>query len=282
MAPTNEPEIHVIKFLAEAGAARRAEQERQRSEARQRYLDHLTSALPGVDRLASPAERAGAVLDVLTDWRDVGSGDRCQCSCHPALPTTDLHDYGFACTCRQSAEEREQHRTAWQAEMDAFWSSPEGEQVTARHESEEQELDQWLASNPGVVVRSHGGYAPEQWWGSVDSRPFYFRERHDQWRIELDLRPSGRFSTVWVGGDWEDESSFEQREIEVGEIIAEGTTAVDGYGAGPSERLAFIVGVIRDHVGRQSCSVHTSDRAATEAALGRSMKWCPECGTDIR
>ena len=281
MPHSKEPEIHVIKFPPEAGAARRAERERQRAEARQRYLDHLTAALPG-DSPASPAECAGAILDVLTDWRDIESGERCPCSCHPSLPSTDHHDYGFGCSCRRTAEERAQHWTAWQSEMDAFWSSPEGEQATARREAEEQELDQWLASNPGVVVSSHGGYAPEQWWGSVDGRAFYFRERHDQWRIELDLRPSGRFSTVWVGGDWDDESSFEQREIEIGDIIAKGTTDVAGYGDTPLGRLAFIVAVIREHVGRQSCSVHTSDREAAEAALGRPMKWCPECGTDIR
>lgn len=35
---------------------------------------------------------------------------------------------------------------------------------------------------------------PEEWHGEVDGHSFYFRERHDEWRIVLDLRPSGRFS----------------------------------------------------------------------------------------
>jgi len=55
---------------------------------------------------------------------------------------------------------------------------------------------------------------PEQWWGDVDNRPFYFRERNDHWRIELDLRPTGQFSRVWLGGDFDDAASFELRSIE--------------------------------------------------------------------
>jgi hypothetical protein len=42
-------------------------------------------------------------------------------------------------------------------------------------------------------VHSHGGLTPEEWRGEVDGHSFYFRERHDEWRIEVDLRPSGRF-----------------------------------------------------------------------------------------
>jgi hypothetical protein len=86
--------------------------------------------------------------------------------------------------------------------------------------------------------------APEQWWGTVDGHSFYFRERHDDWRIELDLRATGQFSTVWIGGDLDDETSFEQREIEAGDVIAEGTTADAGYGDSPVARLHFIVETI--------------------------------------
>ena len=56
-----------------------------------------------------------------------------------------------------------------------------------------------------------GGFAPEQWYGSVDGHRFSFRERHDEWRIELDLRPSGRFARVWVGGDLDDEDARSSR-----------------------------------------------------------------------
>lgn len=279
---SNEPELHVLKFPAAAGADLRAERDRHLAEARRRYVEHLVAALPEIEAAASPAERAAQVLAVLTDWRGIERGDPCLCSCHPRLPTTDFHDYGFGCPCRKTAEDRQRWWTAWREERDAFWSSPEGQAITAREEAQENDVRDWLVANPGIEVHSHGGFAPEQWTGVVDGRRFYFRERHGDWRIELDLRPSGQFSTVWVGGDWDDETSFEQREIEDGDVIAEGTTASDGYGDSPLARLLFIVGVIRDHVARESCAVHTADRATTEVAFGRALRWCPACGADVR
>jgi hypothetical protein len=50
--------------------------------------------------------------------------------------------------------------------MDEFWRSREGQQVHAA----EADLQAWLADQPGVVVHSHGGHAPEQWRGQVDFR----------------------------------------------------------------------------------------------------------------
>ena len=43
--------------------------------------------------------------------------------------------------------------------------------------------------------------APEQWRGEVDGHTFYFRERNDEWRIELDLQPSCRIIRALVGTD---------------------------------------------------------------------------------
>ena len=118
----------------------------------------------------------------------------------------------------------------WIAEDDAFWASPEGEQITAEREAEEARARGMARPAPRHRRPSHGGMFPEQWWGDVDKRSFYFRERNDHWRIELDLRPTGQFSKVWLGGDFDDPASFEPRSIDVGEIIAEGTTAAPGYG----------------------------------------------------
>jgi hypothetical protein len=136
----------------------------------------------------------------------------------------------------------------------------------------------WLALHPDVVVRSYGGMFAEQWWGDVDQRSFYFRERSEYWRIELDLRPTGRFSRVWLGGDFDDPANFEPRSIDAGDVIAEGATAVAGYGKTPLDRLHFIVGTIRAHVLRQTCTVHVDDRTALESLLGRPPAWCPSCG----
>lgn len=270
MPDIDGPELHVVKFPDGAGAEWRAEAERHRAEARARYLAHLSRHLSESD--------AGIALDALTVWNDVTSGDRCGCSCHPRLPDGDLRDYGFDCPCRQTPDTRRRHRDELFAEQDAFWASPEGERITAERETEEAELAAWLALHPDVVVRSHGGMCPEQWWGEVDGRSFYFRERHDHWRIELDLRPTGQFSGVWVGGDLDDPASFEPRSIDAGDVIAEGTTAVAGYGETPLDRLRFIIDVIRADVLRQTCTVHIDRRTALESVLGEPPAWCPACG----
>jgi hypothetical protein len=119
-------------------------------------------------------------------------GGTCVCSCHPRLPDSDLHDYGFACDCQLTAEERRRLMDQWWATLDAYANSPAGAAERAHRLTEENDLAGWLAGQPDVVISSYGGYAPEQWTGSVAGHRFSFRERHDCWRIELDLRPTGR------------------------------------------------------------------------------------------
>lgn len=138
--------------------------------------------------------------------------------------------------------------------------SPEGQRVAAAHQAEEDELTAWLVDNPDVAVTSHGGMAPEQWRATVDRHSFYFRERHDHWRSELGLHASGRFYRAWIGGDLDDDTNYELREVEEGEVIAEGTTNVSGYGRTPVQRIEFIADTIRTHLQRQHCDVHTSER----------------------
>lgn len=121
--------------------------------------------------------------------------------------------------------------------------------------------------------------APEQWWGSVDGHSFYFRERHGDWRLELDLRPSGHFYRAWSGdGDLEDEDSYELEESQEGDVIAQGSVEDEGYGRSPVERVELIARTIRDHLCRQSCAVHTDQRADLESRLGWPLAWCPGCG----
>lgn len=115
----------------------------------------------------------------------------------------------------------------------------------------------------------------------VDGHHFFFRERHDHWRIELDLRPSGRFYKAWTGGDLDDDANFELREFEQGDVIAEGATSVDGYGATPVDRAQFIVDTIRAHLLRSACDVHTNERADLELLFGRPLNWCPACGIRV-
>lgn len=256
----------------------RAEHDRRRSEARRRYSEHLRSALDSLDAAGDVGDRADAILDSLFVVRRRDGGDECRCSCHPQLPTGDLHEYGFACPCQHTAEERVAFWDEWQAEHEAYLVSPEGRADGARRQAEEDELVAWTAAVGGVVVESHGGLAPEQWTGTVDGHSFYFRERHELWHVELDLRPTGRFCRAMVIGDTEDDVHEEMRAIEEGDLIAEGTTNVPGYGRSPVERAEFLVGTIREHLRRVSCVVHTTELENLGMLLGRPPRWCPDCG----
>lgn len=273
----DEPELYVFRF--EESEEQGAERERQRQESRARHLERMAAVLALADACADdPQARAEAVLDGFFLHRHRESDDVCSCDCHPRLPENDHHDYGSSCPCRQTAEERTANFDGWMAEMDAYWASPEGQAIRAREQAQEAALQNWLAGQPDVVITSHGGWAPEQWRGSVDGHSFYFRERHDHWSIELDLRPSGRFCHVWKGGDLDDEENLELKEIDEGDVIAEGTTGADRYGQTPLERAHFIVDTIRAHLGQQACIDRRDD---LELLLAEPLEWCPVCGVRL-
>jgi len=254
--------------------------ERARTHARRRCHEHLAAALQQYGA-TDPDALADLALDALTVWRYVDSGQRCRCACHPRLPETDLHDYGFGCVCAQTPQQRRRGFDKWRKSIKAFWNSPDGARIAGAERAADAALQTWLAGQRGVVVHSHGGLAPEQWQGQVDGHAFYFRERHFEWRIELDVRPTGRFVRAVAGTDADGNPRYEQREREEGEVIARGTTDVDGYGTTPVERAKFIVDVIRVHLARQACNLHGEDLSGIEAALGREVRWCPICGTRL-
>lgn len=276
-----DPELYVINFSDAAGAAEdRQRRERARSTARGRYRDYLVAILE-LHSFEDPGALADVALDALTLWHHVDSGEPCSCPCHPRLPESDFHDYGFGCRCTRTAQEHRRALEHWRNETDAFWQSPEGEQIRAAERAAEAELDAWLAMHRGVVVHSHGGLAPEQWRGIVDDHTVCFRERHDEWRIELDLRPSGRFARALVDIQADGQATYEERELSEGEVIAHGTTDVDGYGTTPVERAKFIVDTIRVQLVRKACNLHVQDLSSIEALLGREVRWCPACGTRL-
>jgi hypothetical protein len=130
-------------------------------------------------------------------------------------------------------------------------------------------------------VHSHGGLTPEEWRGEVDGHSFYFRERHDEWRIEVDLRPSGRFIRAIAGTDNDGAIRYQEREVNEGDVIACGTTAVEGYGTTPLKRAKFIVDTIRIHLARQACTHNRDALSSIEAILGTQVRWCPACGTRL-
>lgn len=278
VSPSNtvdqEPELSVSM------ADHRERLERARREARRRYRDRLAAVFTR-HGVADPDELADLALDALIVWRYVDTGERCRCACHPRLPDTDLHDYGFDCVCAHTPEERRRAFQRWLDDIKAFWQSPDGQQIKAAEHAGEAELQAWLANQHGVVVHSHDGPCPEQWNGEVDGHSFYFRERHAEWRIEVDVRPSGRSVRTVAGTDNDGATRYEEREVDEGDVIAYGTTDIEGYGATPLERARFITDTIRIHLARQACTLHRNDLSAIRAILGAPVRWCPACGTRL-
>jgi hypothetical protein len=165
-------------------------------------------------------------------------------------------------------------------DMAEFGRSPDGQRLQADHEAAEADLQAWLAAQPGVVVHSHGGSAPEQWEGAVDGHSFYFRERDTEWDIEIDLRPCGRVMRAGDTGNDGGTTPNQRDEIVEGDVIATGRTTAQGYGVSPRERAAFIVAAIREHLTRQACT--HSGLEAMAALLGVPASWCPTCGIRVR
>ena len=276
-----EPELEMTDSAETFSAAEYRERTgRARSEARSRYREHLAAVLDQ-HGVAKPDELADATLDALTVWHYIDSGERCICSCHPRLPESDLHNYGFDCVCTRTPEARRRAFNQWRNGIAEFWRSPEGQRITAAEQAADVELHAWLAQQQGVSVYSHGGLAPEQWRGDVDGHSFYFRERHDEWDIELDLRPTGRFVRAIAGTDNDGTIHYQKHESVEGDVIASGTTDTEGYGITPVERALFIVDTIRMCLARQACTHHRDHLASIEAILGRQIHWCPTCGTRL-
>jgi hypothetical protein len=50
-----------------------------------------------------------------------------------------------------------------------------------------------------------------KWTGEVDDHSFYFRERHAEWRIEIDLRPNGCVIRTVAGTDNDGATRYEER-----------------------------------------------------------------------
>jgi hypothetical protein len=231
-------------------------------------LDALKDQLEGAG--FPDADRIVAELFVNVDTE----GRPCQCSCHPSVGSSGGHEPG-ACTCRQSPEERREETDRLFAQLDRererWENSEEGRATLARKAAERAELEAWIASDDSVEVTSWGGMWPEQWWGRVDGHSFYFREKRGLWRIELDLRPSGRFYQRIVRPDDPDApldfDRTEDVEIEEGDVIAQGSDA--DLGVTPLHHGRFIINTIRAHL-RRGCCAHPGAR-----------RYCPECGAEM-
>ncbi|MCG7594576.1 hypothetical protein [Mycobacterium sp. PSTR-4-N] len=261
-------------------AEHRERRERARSDARARYLAYLAARLDERGG-ADPAGMAEALLTALTEWPDIETGELCRCSCHPQLPSSDLHDFGFGCTCTRTHDQRRESFRRLFDGIDGYWQSPEGLRIRAADETAEQDLQTWLAEHPGVVVQSHGGWAPEQWRGEVDGHSFYFRERGGDWDLEIDLRPTGKSMRIADGQSADGTTRYRQLNLERGDIIASGTIYADGYGSTPAERAHFIATTIRDHLTRAGCTHRLDKLDAITSIFGTAVGWCALCGNRL-
>jgi len=241
-------------------ARRSEERARERSLVRTRYAEQLTRSA-GVD-----AVTADLVLATLFD-HNRPDGSSCGCSCHPQLPGGSLHDAGFDCSCTWDDDTRAARRREWQARLEEYWASPEAGELKRAQEAERAEVAGWLEAHPGVSAEQTTAFAPEQWKGTVDGRSFYFRERHGEWRIELDLEPTGQEAQRVIGTGPDGEMLTEPVEMTEGTVIAEGVESALGDTA--RDHLEFIVRTIREHITGESCS----HRGA--------INFCPTCGSRI-
>jgi hypothetical protein len=138
------------------------------------------------------------------------------------------------------------------------------DECRAEHDAEENAIAAWLGTQVDVSARRMSSFAPEQWEGVIDGHSFYFRERGGQWRIELDLEPTGEFVNRLI--DVQDgEPLTEPVPIERGTVIADGLDSALGSTA--VEHLAHIVRTVRRHLGQQQC------------AHPGAVFFCPLCGT---
>ena len=257
----------------------RERSQRARTYARTRYRVYLAEVLG--QHVDDPAAVTEVALDALTLWRDVETGEQCRCSCHPQLPDSDQHDFGFNCRChRTRAEQRQSLRQAL-SDIDEYWNSPEGLRTRAADDAAERDLQDWLATQPGVVIDGHGGWAPEEWRGEVDGHSFYFRERHEDWHLQIDLHSTGRSIRMVDGSNDDGTTRYRQHAIQAADIIATGTAYTDGYGTAPLERAQFIVTTIRDHLTRAACTHHVDKLDTISTVIGTAARWCAACGAPL-
>jgi hypothetical protein len=140
----DEPELHVIKFPR--NPEREAERERQHAQMLCRYRGQVAMTL--IELGLNPGEVTAwseSILDRLFIVLPREGGEPCRCSCHPRLPDSDLHDYGFACSCQLTTEERRRHADEWQANLAALWNSPE---AAAERAQRQAERTSWRAGWP--------------------------------------------------------------------------------------------------------------------------------------
>ena len=230
-----------------------------RAEVRARYAA-LLRGRAGLDEMT-----ADLVMALLFDHHDT-QGRPCERSSHPRLPEggEHSHDAGFDCPCTWDEERRAQEKEKWRSGWAGLRTGPAAEAARIAEDHERAAVEAWTRDHPGVEAQQTGWACPEVWEGRIDGRSFFFRERHGEWRIELDVRPDGHVAERVVGTSAAGEFITQTVELTSGEVIAEGMSTA--LGEGPVEHLSFIVDTVRTHLGQLGCAHEGAGR------------YCPSCG----
>jgi hypothetical protein len=150
---TDESPLLIIEPDPDIAAEYRERRDRDAAEAQRRYHELLTTELaaefPEIENVSRVATFA---MQTLFRHHRFGTDDECSCGCHPRLPSSDLHDYGFDCSCTWDEAKREEQHQEWLARMQEWWDSPECKAMAERRKAEDAELENWLANHPEIKV----------------------------------------------------------------------------------------------------------------------------------
>lgn len=191
------------------------------------------------------------LLEACPGLRDVDAALTCTCDCHPRPADPTLHEGGVSCRCQLTAEERA-------AAFDGYLelSAELGDEQDAANGRRDAAFAA-EAARLGVTARITVDAMPLVILGEVDGRAFKFRERHDEWRVQItpDDDPLGDpeewVHTIQIADGDVDELQVDGQPVEVG-------------------ALRVAVNAVREALFRNSCS--------HEPARHAKHRYCSLCG----
>lgn len=214
----------------------------QPSPAPSRHMDKNPPTEPSRSGAPDKNEQRRVALAAGPTLRDLEAAMTCGCSCHPRPASTSLHEGGVSCTCQLTPEQRQQA-------FDEFVQLLDELRLDEAFDAERDEFDA-TAAELGVEARIRVAGCPLVITGSLDGQAFYFRERHEQYQVEI---PTGD-----PAADLYDEHDHQGQQIASG--VGHRTAA---------EALHVSVTAVRDHLRMEGCS-HPDART-----------FCPDCGIRV-
>lgn len=198
--------------------------------------------------------RRRELLETCPGLRDLDAALTCMCACHPRPADPTLHDGGASCRCQLTPEERAAAFDTY-LELSAEFRDEQDAYIERRDAAFAAEV-----ARLGVTARITVGAMPLVIVGEVDGRAFMFRERHDEWRVQIS--PDG--DPLGDPQEWEHTiriASGGVDELQAGDHVGE-------VGA-----LRVAVYAVREALLRNSC--------AHEAARHATHRYCSLCGVPL-